>query len=111
MPTIKNIGKQMRMVVDRYLLPGDTRYIAPKRVDGFRGDPDFEIVDETPEAKAEGGMQKAEVTLLKVHVMEEASDELESVPASKRLVVTDTEEMPSPQPAPVARGKKRGKKQ
>ena len=108
----------MRMVVDRYLLPGDTRYIAPKRVDGFRGDPDFEIVDETPEAKAEGrmqeaeaGTQNAEVTLLKVHVMEDASDELESIPASKRLSVTDTEEMPSPQPAPVARGKKRGKKQ
>jgi hypothetical protein len=59
MPTIKNIGKQQRMVVDRYLSPGESRYISPKRVDGFKGDPDFEIVDETP------------VTLLKVQIVDD----------------------------------------
>lgn len=85
MPTIKNIGKQMRMVVDRYLLPGDSRYISPKRVDGFKGDPDFEIVDETPVASAE----QPNVTLLKVHVMEEEplQAQPEVAPASKVLSV------------------------
>lgn len=79
MPIIKNIGKQQRMVVDRFLLPGDARYISPKRVSGFKGDPDFEIVDETP------------VTVLKVHVVEDEPllIQPEVVPASKVLVVAE----------------------
>ena len=74
MPTIKNIGKQQRMVVDRYLMPGDSRYISPKRVDGFRGDPDFEIVDETPVASGEKSAvigDQPEVTILKVYIVDD----------------------------------------
>ncbi len=70
MPTIKNIGKQQRMVVDRFLQPGDSRFISAKRVDGFKGDPDFEIVDETPglDTPMSTSATRPAETLLKVQV-------------------------------------------
>lgn len=52
MPIIKNIGKRDRMVADRILHPGDAKYISQKQAEQFDGIPDFEIVDETPVAKA-----------------------------------------------------------
>lgn len=69
MPIIKNIGKRDRMVADRILHPGDAKYISQKQAEQFDGIPDFEIVDETPVAKAvpqgdaKGGRQKDEEPL------------------------------------------------
>ena len=63
MPIIKNIGKRDRMVADRILRPGEAKYISQKQAEQFDGIPDFEIVDETPKAKAEFRIQKDEEPL------------------------------------------------
>jgi hypothetical protein len=109
MPTIKNIGKQQRMVVDRFLQPGDSRFISAKRVSGFVGDPDFEIVDETPGLDtpvSTPATRPPETTLLKVQV-EVIEPEVD--PIDQRLVDAELKLEPIPTAKPKAE-KSRGKK-
>ena len=49
MPTIKNVGKKVRMVADRILQPGESKSVTAKQAERFVGDADFEITGLAPD--------------------------------------------------------------
>lgn len=85
MAKITNKGPKLRMIVDKYLLPGESREISAKQLGPYRNDPDLEIVEDQPlQVEKPAGLleehlafndEKEETALLKVQ-MEVVSPEL-----------------------------------
>lgn len=48
MAKITNKSSKMRLIVDKYLFPGESREISAKQLGPYRNDPDLEIVEDQP---------------------------------------------------------------